>query len=81
MSYNSSNFLQPLGSEKNIKVFDNEGNLKFTIKPNLVVNSYPDSNYLKILLKSGKEVKLDFLNIEDSILANSSSTLDWMLFN
>jgi len=71
MSYNSSNFLQPLGSEKNIKVFDNEGNLKFTIKPNLVVNSYPDSNYLKILLKSGKEVKLDFLNIEDSILANT----------
>lgn len=71
MSYNSINFLQPLGSEKNIKIFDNEGNLKFTIKPNLVVDSYPDSNYLKILLKSGKEVKLNFLNIEDPILANT----------
>jgi hypothetical protein len=70
MSYNSINFLQPLGSEKNIKILDSENNLKFTIKPNLIVNTYPDSNFLKILLKSGKEIKLDFLNIEDPIIAN-----------
>jgi hypothetical protein len=70
MSYNSINFLQPLGSEKNIKILDSENNLKFTIKPNLIVNTYPDSNFLKILLKSGKEIKLDFLNIEEPIIAN-----------
>jgi hypothetical protein len=70
MSYNSINFLQPLGSEKSIKILDSENNLKFTIKPNLIVNTYPDSNFLKILLKSGKEIKLDFLNIEDPIIAN-----------
>ena len=41
--------------------YDNDGNLTFTIKPNLIVNTYPDSNFLKILLKSGKEIKLDLL--------------------
>lgn len=83
MSYNSSNFLQPLGSSKNIKILDNDGNLTFTIKPNLILDSFPDSNYLKILLKSGKEVKLDFLNIEDPILANTKlqQQIQFLLLN
>ena len=71
MSYSSNNFLKPIGSDKNIRFFDNEGNLTFTLKPTFIIDVTPDANLLKVTLKSGKLILLDFINFDDVILAQS----------
>ena len=71
MSYSSDSFLKPIGSDKSIRFFDNDGNLTFTLKPTFITNVTSDANLLKVTLKSGKLITLDFINFDDTILAQS----------
>jgi len=71
MSYSSDSFLKPIGSDKSIRFFDNDGNLTFTLKPTFITNVTSDSNLLKVTLKSGKLITLDFINFDDTLLAQS----------
>ena len=69
MSYSSDSFLKPTGSDKSIRFFDNDGNLTFTLKPTFITDVSPDTNLLKVTLKSGKLITLDFINFDEPILA------------
>lgn len=71
MSYSSDNFLKPIGSDKNIKLYDDNGSLTYTVKPTFINDVTPDTNLLKITLKSGKLISLDFINDSDPITAQS----------
>jgi hypothetical protein len=71
MSYSSGNFLKPIGSDKNIKLYDDNGSLTYTVKPTFITDVTPDTNLLKITLKSGKLISLDFINDSDPITAQS----------
>lgn len=71
MSYSSDSFLKPIGSDKSIRFFDNDGNLTFTLKPTFITDVTSDTNLLKVTLKSGKLITLDFINFDDTILAQS----------
>jgi len=71
MSYSSNSFLKPIGSDKNIKFYDNTGNLTYTIKPTFITDVIDEVNLLRVILKSSKEVKLDFINTDEPILAKS----------
>jgi hypothetical protein len=71
MSYSSGNFLKPIGSDKNIKLYDDNGSLTYTVKPTLITDVTPDTNLLKITLKSGKIITLDFINDSEPITAQS----------
>jgi hypothetical protein len=71
MSYSSGNFLKPIGSDKNIKLYDDNGSLTYTVKPTFITDVTPDTNILKITLKSGKLISLDFINDSDPITAQS----------
>jgi len=71
MSYSSGNFLKPIGSDKNIKLYDDNGSLTYTVKPTFITDVTPDTNLLKITLKSGKLISLDFINDSEPITAQS----------
>jgi hypothetical protein len=71
MSYSSNSFLKPIGSDKNIKFYDNSGSLTYTVKPTFITDVIDEVNLLKVILKSGKEIKLDFVNTNEPILAKS----------
>jgi hypothetical protein len=71
MSYSSDSFLKPIGSDKSIKFYDNSGTLTYTVKPTFITDVIDEVNLLKVVLKSGKEIKLDFINISEPILAKS----------
>ena len=71
MSYSSDSFLKPIGSDKSIKFYDNSGTLTYTVKPTFITDVIDEVNLLKVILKSGKEIKLDFINTSEPILAKS----------
>ena len=71
MSYSSNSFLKPIGSDKSIRLFDNDANLTFTLKPTFITDVVVDANLLKITLKSGKLISLDFINFDDPIVAQT----------
>jgi hypothetical protein len=71
MSYSSNSFLKPIGSDKSIKFYDNSGVLTYTVKPTFITDVIDEVNLLKVILKSGKEIKLDFINTNEPILAKS----------
>jgi len=71
MSYSSNSFLKPIGSDKNIKFYDNTGSLTYTVKPTFITDVIDEVNLLKVILKSSKEIKLDFINTDEPILAKS----------
>jgi len=65
MNYSSNTFLS-LINNKNIKIFDIDSNLKFTIKPISIDKIINELNLIKIYLKSNKILTLDFISNEDS---------------
>ena len=71
MSYSSNSFLKPIGSDKNIKFYDNTGSLTYTVKPTFITDVIDEVNLLRVILKSSKEIKLDFINTDEPILAKS----------
>ena len=71
MSYSSNSFLKPIGSDKNIKFYDNNGSLTYTVKPTFITDVINEFNLLRVILKSSKEIKLDFINTDEPILAKS----------
>lgn len=61
MAYNLDTFLKPLNeTDKNIQILDTNLNNKWTIAPFMVKNTYVSNNLLKISLKSGKDITIDF---------------------
>ena len=56
MSYSSNNFLKPIGSDKNIKFYDNTGSLTYTVKPTFITDVIDEVNLLRVILKSSKEI-------------------------
>lgn len=71
MSYSSDSFLKPIGSDKSIKFYDNSSVLTYTVKPTFITDVIDEVNLLKVILKSGKEINLDFINTDEPILAKS----------
>ena len=71
MSYSSDSFLKPIGTEKSIKFYDNSGSLTYTVKPTFITDVVADANLLKVTLKSGKLITLDFVNDSEPIVAES----------
>ena len=52
-------------------MYDDNGSLTYTVKPTFITDVTPDTNLLKITLKSGKLISLDFINDSDPITAQS----------
>jgi hypothetical protein len=58
MAYNIDNFVK-LG-ERNLQIIDSSGTAKYSINPYQILNILQNNNLLKINLKSGKLITLDF---------------------
>lgn len=73
MSYNSDSFLRPIGSNKNIKIFNNNGDLTYTIKPTFITSILSNGNILNITLKT-KLISLDFVSYDEATSAEVKLT-------
>jgi hypothetical protein len=63
MAYNYNTFLRPLNTgDKNILIFNESGELVYTVNPFSVTNTQVRGNIITISVKSGRTILLDFLN-------------------
>jgi hypothetical protein len=63
MAYNYNNFLKPINDgDKNILIFNESGELVYTLNPFSVINAQVRGNIITISVKSGRTILLDFLN-------------------
>jgi hypothetical protein len=63
MSYNYNTFLKPLNTgDKNLLIFNDAGELVYTVNPFSVLNTQVRGNIITISVKSGRTILLDFLN-------------------
>ena len=63
MAYNYNTFLRPLNDgDKNILIFNESGELVYTVNPFSVTNTQVRGNVITISVKSGRTILLDFLN-------------------
>jgi len=63
MAYNYNTFLKPLNTgDKNLLIFNDTGELVYTINPFSVLNTQVRGNVITISVKSGRTILLDFLN-------------------
>jgi hypothetical protein len=63
MAYNYNTFLKPLNTgDKNLLIFNDTGELVYTINPFSVLNTQVRGNIITISVKSGRTILLDFLN-------------------
>lgn len=70
MSYSHDKFLRPLTpSDKNIKILDNENNIKYSIDPFSINNTAIINNLVKISLKSDRIITLNFSTLNESQIA------------
>lgn len=72
MSYSYDKFLRPITTtDKNIQIIDNNGIVKYTINPFSVINVMVSNNLLKINMKQGRVILINFSTISESKLAIS----------
>ena len=70
MGYSWDNFLKPSSTtDTNIQIMDNNGVVTYTINPYAILNVLVNNNLLKISLKSGKVIIIQFSSINESKLA------------
>ena len=70
MSYSYDKFLRPITStDTNIQILDNSGVVTYTINAFSVVNVMVSNNLLKISLKVGKVISINFSTANDAKLA------------
>jgi len=70
MEFTWDTFLKPLTSgDKNIKVINISGMIKYTINPFSIVNVFVSGNLLKVSLKSGTTITIPFSSLNESQLA------------
>ena len=63
MAYNLNTFLKPISvDDKNLLIYDNSGNLIYTINPFAITNIQVRSNIITLSIKSKRTILLDFLN-------------------
>ena len=63
MAYNLNTFLKPISDDdKNILIYNDNGELVYTINPFSVTNIQVRGNVITISIKSGRTILLDFLN-------------------
>ena len=63
MAYNYNTFLKPLNTgDKNVLIFNESGELVYTLNPFSVTNTQVRGNVITISVKSGRTILLDFLN-------------------
>jgi hypothetical protein len=63
MAYNYNTFLKPLNTgDKNLLIFNDAGELVYTVNPFSVLNTQVRGNIITISVKSGRTILLDFLN-------------------
>jgi phosphotransferase system HPr-like phosphotransfer protein len=82
MNFSYDNFLrQPTESDKCIKIFDNDGNLIYTINPFQISSTMVKNNILMINLRKGKVISISFSSTNESKLAldNLQSVIDILL--
>ena len=65
MAYNIDNFVK-LG-ERNLQIIDSSGTAKYSINPYQILNILQNNNLLKINLKSGKLITLDFQSSTEAL--------------
>jgi hypothetical protein len=65
MAYNIDNFVK-IG-ERNLQIIDNSGTAKYSINPYQILNILQNNNLLKINLKSGKLITLDFQSSTEAL--------------
>lgn len=69
--YKSFNFIStPKDNDKRIRIYDKDGNLKYSIEPNFDY-AYIKNNCLYIKIKNKNDIKLTFENKNESIIALS----------
>jgi hypothetical protein len=72
MSYSYDKFLRPITTtDKNIQIIDNTGIVKYTINPFSIVNVMISNNLLKINMKQGRVILINFSSTNESKLAIS----------
>jgi len=70
MAYNYNTFLKPLNTgDKNLLIFNDAGELVYTVNPFSVLNTQVRGNIITISVKSGRTILLDFLNSNYAIEA------------
>jgi len=71
--YSINNFLKPLVSQndRNLVIYDSNGNASYTINPFNIVNSFVQNNLIKINIKGGRIITLDFGDTQNSYSAIS----------
>lgn len=63
MSYNYLNFLRPIfPNSRNIQIIDRNNEIKFTVNPYFILSPLVNNNVVRINLKNGKTILLDFNN-------------------
>jgi len=63
MAYNYNTFLKPISSgDKNLFIYNDAGELTYTVNPFSVLNTQLRGNIITISVKSGRTILLDFLN-------------------
>lgn len=68
MAYNINNFVRVVSQgDRNLQIVDNTNTVKYAINPYQVLNILQNNNLLKINLKSGKMITLDFQNSTEAI--------------
>jgi len=68
MAYNINNFVRVVSQgDRNLQIIDNTSTVKYSINPYQVLNIFQNNNLLKINLKSGKMITLDFQNSTEAI--------------
>lgn len=70
MEFTWDTFLKPLATgDRNIKIINISGMIKYTINPFSIVNVFVSSNLLKVSLKSGTTITIPFSSLNESQLA------------
>ena len=68
MAYNINNFVKVVSQgDRNLQIVDNVGTVKYSINPYQVLNILQNNNLLKVNLKSGKLITIDFQNATEAI--------------
>lgn len=68
MAYNINNFVKVVNQgDRNLQIIDNSGTVRFSVNPYQVLNVAQNNNLLKINLKSGRVITLDFQNSTEAI--------------
>ncbi len=68
MAYNINNFVKVVNQgDRNLQIIDSSGTVRFSVNPYQVLNVAQNNNLLKINLKSGRVITLDFQNSTEAI--------------